>query len=161
MRPGSAPLRQRGFALVAVLAAVLLLGLGCERVMTVVSLEARRMREAELLRVGDAYAEAIRSYHRQGPGATRRWPPTVAELLDDRRFVQVKRHLREPYADPLTGGEWGIVPAPDGGIAGVYSRSTERPVRAAAQQLVATQLPVARRYADWLFVPQLDPEPKP
>lgn len=150
MQPGRS--RQGGFTLVAVLAAMFLLALATQGLMTAVSQEVRREREAELIRIGTAYAEAIRAYYESSPGSTKQWPKALEELTDDKRFVDRRRHLREAYGDPVTRSlPWGIVAAPDGGIAGVYSRSEEAPIRSAALDtgLAATQ--GASRYADWQF----------
>jgi hypothetical protein len=147
--------------MLAALAALLLLALATERVVSYASQEARREREADLLRTGAAYADAIRAYYVASPGATKRWPATVGELLNDRRFVQVKRHLREPYADPVARRDWGLLRAPDGGIAGVYSTSAERPIRTTAMQAGELALPAASRYSDWQFAPRLPPPDAP
>ncbi len=148
------PTRQHGFTLVAVLAALFLLALASQKVMGVVSQQAQREREAELLRIGAAYQAAIGAYHDQSPGSVKRWPPTLEALLDDRRFVTLQRHLRRLYVDPVTRTHtWGLVPAPDGtGIAGVYSLSEERPIRAGGTDLARLGLAEARRYSDWKFV---------
>jgi len=132
-----------------------LLALATERVVAYASREAQREREADLLRIGTAYADAIRSYYLASPGAVKRWPTSVGELLDDRRFVQVRRHLREPYRDPMTRGEWGVLRAPDGGIAGVYSSSGEKPIRTAEIEFGELVLPAAQRYSDWQFAHRL------
>jgi len=149
MRHGS---KQGGFTLVAVLAAMFLLALATQGIMTLLSQEVQREREAELIRIGTAYAEAIRSYYESSPGSTKRWPQALEELTDDKRFVDRRRHLREAYGDPVTRSQpWGIVAAPDGGIAGVYSRSEETPIRSAAFDAGAANAHGAARYADWHF----------
>jgi type II secretory pathway pseudopilin PulG len=149
MWPGKA---QRGFTLVAVLAAMFLLALASQGVMTVVSQEVQRECEAELIRIGTAYAEAIRSYYESTPGSIKRWPRTLDELADDKRFVTTRRHIREAYGDPLMrSGAWGIVTAPDGGIAGVYSRSEEAPIRAVPPEAATVAAQGPARYADWQF----------
>lgn len=145
--------KQGGFTLVLVLAALFFSALAVQKVMAVLSQQAQREREAQLLRVGAAYVLAIRAYHEGSPGSVKRWPPSLEALIDDRRFVTLRRHMRQLYADPVTrGGEWGLVPAPDGGIAGVYSRSEERPIRTAGPLFQAVGLPEAQRYSDWKFV---------
>jgi type II secretory pathway pseudopilin PulG len=151
--PTPTPIRQHGFTLVAVLAALFLLALASQKVMSVVSQQAQREREAELLRIGAAYQAAIGAYHDQSPGSVKRWPPTLEALLDDRRFVTLQRHLRRLYADPITRtNTWGLVPAPDGGIAGVYSLSEDRPIRTGGTELAWLGLAEADRYSDWKFV---------
>jgi hypothetical protein len=60
--------------------------------------------------------------------------------------------LRRVYPDPITGSEkWGIVPSPDGGIAGVFSLSDERPLKVAGF-VTDKKFEDAERYADWKFV---------
>jgi len=161
MRTCSVPVRQQGFTLVAVLGAMLLVALATERVTFVASEAARRQREEDLLRMGTAYADAVRSYYLASPGAEKRWPTSLADLTDDRRFVQVRRHLREPYPDPMTRGDWLLLRAPDGGIAGVYSGSAQRPIRSAPLQSGDIELPPARQYADWKFAHRLPPADGP
>lgn len=149
---------QRGFTLVAALAALFLLALATQKVMTVVSQQAQREREAELLRIGAAYVAAIGAYYERSPGSVKRWPPSLEALTDDRRFVTLQRHLRQPYADPITrGGDWGMVLAPDGGVVGVYSQSEEKPIRTAGEALQSLGLAEAQRYSDWKFVYQPAP----
>jgi hypothetical protein len=157
MRTCSVPARQQGFTFVAVLGAMLLLALATERVTFVVSHVAQRQREEDLLRIGTAYADAVRSYYLASPGTEKRWPASLADLTDDRRFVQVRRHLREPYQDPLTRGDWLLLRAPDGGIAGVYSRSPRQPIRSVPLQSGDIELPAARQYSDWKFAHRLPP----
>ncbi|MGE0097852.1 MAG: type II secretion system protein [Hydrogenophaga sp.] len=151
--------RQQGFTLLAVLAAMFLLAMASQQVMVVVSQQAQREREAELLRIGAAYRAAIGAYHERSPGSVKRWPPTLDALLDDRRYVTLQRHLRRHYADPVSRTHtWGLVPAPDGGIAGVYSLSEERPIRTAGAELEGLGLSEASRYSDWKFVHRLSAE---
>lgn len=161
MQPGnfSTPLppshRQQGFTLLAVLAAMFLLALATQGVMTYVSHQAQREREGDLLRIGQAYMQAIGTYYETSPGNVKRWPRTLEDLVDDKRFVGIKRHLREIYADPVArSSNWGIVLSSDGGIAGVHSLSQGRPLRSASIELGALVLPPADRYSDWLFVYQ-------
>lgn len=146
---------QRGFTLLAVIAAMLLLALASQKVMVVLSQQAQREREAELLHIGAAFAQAIGTYYESSPGTVKRWPANLSDLVDDKRFVGIRRHVRQVYADPVTRTEaWGLVKASDGGIAGVYSLSDATPIRAGAQQVGNLYLPAASRYADWQFVYQ-------
>ncbi|QHE86654.1 type II secretion system protein [Hydrogenophaga sp. BPS33] len=153
---------QGGFTLVVALAALFMVALATQQVMAVVSQQAQREREAALLRIGAAYVAAIGAYHERSPGSVKRWPPSLDALTDDKRFVNLQRHLRKAYADPITrGGEWGLVPAPDGGVAGIFSRSDLAPIRSAGAALDALGLARAERYSDWKFVYQPAPQPAP
>lgn len=143
---------QTGFTLVAVMVAVFLLAIATERVATVVSHAVQREREERLLMVGRAYARAIGYYYESSPGATKTWPRSLQDLLDDTRYVTVRRYLRETYADPMTGSStWGLIRAADGGIAGVYSLSTLAPLRVVKLDLGEVMMDVASSYADWRF----------
>lgn len=137
----------------AVLAALLVLALATQSVMSYVSQQDLREREADLLRIGQAYAQAIGAYYESSPGNLKRWPRTLEDLTDDKRFVGIRRHIREVYPDPMTrSANWGIVMSDDGGIAGVHSLSTAQPIRSASLELDTLSLPAAGRYADWEFV---------
>jgi type II secretory pathway pseudopilin PulG len=166
MRPGSsgagrvrgltwrAP--QRGFAYVMLLAAVALIGLGLAVVGPRWAEAEQREQERMLLKVGELYAQAIASYYLASPGSTRRYPPDLQSLVLDTRFVGVKRHLRRLYTDPLNPHRpWGIVRAPDGGIQGIYSQDSRQPRRVVGLQTAWLNLPPARAYAEWLFVPRM------
>lgn len=157
MQVGSATAdRQSGFTLIAVLAAMFLLALGSQTVMTWVSEEARREREAALLHIGESYLIAIRSYYEASPGLVKQWPRTLEDLTDDTRFVGIRRHLRRVYADPIRRSpEWGLIPSIDGsGIAGVYSLSEEVPLITIAVDVAGLTVGPAARYVDWKFVYQ-------
>lgn len=144
---------EQGFTLLAVLAAMFLLALTTQQVMVVLSQQAQREREAELLDIGGEFVRAIGSYYERSPGATKDWPPTLEALTNDRRFVTLQRHLRRVYPDPITRSyDWGIVPAPGGGVAGVYSKSDAQPIRAVGAELNDLGLVPAQRYRDWKFL---------
>ena len=144
---------QHGFTITAVLVAMLIVALSAQSVMTFASQQSQRERELDLLRVGQAYADAIGTFYESSPGNLKRWPRSFEDLIEDKRIVGLKRHLREIYADPITRlPNWGIVMSEDGGITGVYSVSESKPIRSAPVDLGAITLPAAGRYADWQFV---------
>lgn len=149
MRRGEA-----GFTFVGVLAALAVVSAGLAVAGPLWQRQAQREREAELLRAGRLYAEAIRQYYVQSPGAAKQYPPDLESLLYDDRFVGVRRHLRKLYPDPLTPGRpWGVVRGEDGHVRGVYSLSHAAPLRATAVDLGVVVLPPATRYSDWKFIP--------
>jgi hypothetical protein len=74
-------------------------------------------------------------------------------LIRDPRLPGIKRHLRKIFVDPMTGTmEWGLVKTPDGaGIAGVYSRSEDAPLKTANFQPDDREFEGAARYSEWKF----------
>ena len=119
---------------------------------------AQREREQELLRVGELYAKAIGNYRASSPGSVKRYPAELGDLLQDNRFVGTRRHLRKLYADPLNPARsWGLIRAPDGGVAGVYAQDERLPFARTGLQVGVVQLAPAQRYSDWKFMPKETP----
>lgn len=146
---------QQGFTYIAVLVAMLMLSLGTQGVMIYVSQQAQREREAGLLRIGQLYRQAIGAYYEATPGSLKTWPRSLRDLVEDRRLVTIKRHIREIYPDPFTrAADWELVTALDGGITGIRSRSEMAPIRTGVVELGAITLGPASRYSDWQFVYQ-------
>ena len=142
--------RAQGFTYFTVLFVVTVLGLGLALTGEVWQTAAKREKEAELLFVGHQYRKAIEHYYLAGP--QRQYPRELADLLKDPRVPGTQRHLRRLYPDPLTGkAEWGLVKGGDGGIAGVHSLSTERPLKIAGFRLRDAGFERAQSYADWKF----------
>jgi len=139
------------------LAAVALVGVALSAVGPLWAEEAERDREEELLRVGEAYARAIASYYHAVPDGEKRFPTQLGDLLQDKRLPGTRRHLRKLYADPLAPERaWGLMRAPDGGVAGVFSQDSRQPWRRGAVESDALALmPNPVRYSDWKFAPRL------
>lgn len=155
MRSGERLHHQQGFTYLAVLLALVLLGLATNGVMSSVSQQAQREREAELLRTGQTYIQAIAAFYEASPGSVKRWPLKLEDLLDDHRQVTIQRHLREIYPDPITRqADWVLIRTSDGGIRGLRSRSDHAPLRTGAVALDSITLLPASRYSDWEFVYQ-------
>ncbi len=145
--------RQRGFTYVGLLLAVALLGAGLAATGSLWSIHAQREREAELLFAGDQIRAAIKRYYEEVPlGQQHRFPQRLDELLLDRRWPTVRRHLRRVYLDPMTGSDWVLVPAPGGGILGVHSRSTAAPLKRQGFGRLDTAFEDAAQLSDWRFV---------
>ena len=150
MPTGSAEhIKQKGFTYIGLLVAVVLFGLGSVGGARILASAERAEREEELLFIGEQFRQAIRSYFHTGAGAAR-YPASLQDLLQDKRFPTPRRHLRRLYVDPITGTpDWGWVMAPEGGIMGVYSKSEREPQRRAnfsqeqAHFAAALQKPVA------------------
>jgi type II secretory pathway pseudopilin PulG len=114
---------------------------------------AQREKERELLFVGEQFRQAIALYYWRTPGGAHQFPQSLDALLEDKRWPVTQRYLRRIYRDPLTGGtDWGVVEAPGGGIAGVYSKSEETPIKTAGFPMRYATFAEARNYTDWKFV---------
>ena len=110
--------RQGGFTYLWVLLAIAVLSLSLTAASDVWVTTARRQRVEQLEWVGQQYTQAIGSYYEASPGA-KIYPRTFKDLIEDRRFVFVRRHLRQLYVSPFAEGDWESVRAADGGILGL------------------------------------------
>lgn len=145
--------RTGGFTYVGLLLAVAIMAAGLAAIGEVASTVAKRDREAELLFVGDQFARAIADYAAASPGA-QQYPPSLEDLLADKRYPTVRRHLRRIYADPMTGRpDWTLVRGPQGGIVGLHSKSMDRPLKIAGFPKGYEAFNGATSYAAWEFVP--------
>lgn len=113
----------------------------------------RAAAERELLEIGAAFGEALRSYAEATPRGQPQQPPTLQELLKDPRFPGVRRHLRKIFVDPVTGrAEWGIVyAAGERGVLAVYSLSRARPLKVANFDARFPNFENKERLSDWKF----------
>ncbi len=140
---------EAGFTYLGVLAVVVIMGIMGEVVVTLDSQRRKLDREAELLFRGQSYVRAIRSYY-DVEDPVKHYPRNLDDLLLDSRFIH-KRHIRRLYNDPITGEEWVLVRAADGGIAGVVSASDTAPVKRANFPKGLETFEGAGSYADWVF----------
>jgi type II secretory pathway pseudopilin PulG len=87
--------------------------------------------EQELLNIGAAFSDALKSYADATPPGQPSYPPSLNELLKDPRFPSTRRHLRKIFVDPMTGkAEWGITYVADKvGVVAIYSLSNAKPVK--------------------------------
>lgn len=147
--------RQQGLAYLWLLFLLTLLTLGLGHSLDWYSTLTQRQRERQLLWVGQQYVKAIGSYYQSSPGTLKRYPASLADLLEDKRFVTVRRHLRRLYADPITGkAEWTLIQAPEGGVMGVASTSTQPAWKRAGRPIEMKSTEDATRYDRWPFVYQ-------
>lgn len=129
-QPGAG--RQEGFSYLVLLFAVAIAAAGLAGTGIVWHLNQQREKERELIFIGNQMRAAIASYQARTPAGAMAYPPTLDDLVKDKRFPVTVRHLRKVYRDPMTGTfEWGLIPAPGGGIMGIYSKSERRPIKRA------------------------------
>lgn len=134
--------RAGGFTYLAVLFATAILTAGLGLAIEAWHSKLRREKEAALMHIGAQYQRAIMLYYESSPNGRPRYPRELKDLLKDDRYPSTRRHLRKLFPDPMTGGEWEVMRAPDGGIMGVFSSSTAGPLRAVSP---------GATYADWKF----------
>ncbi len=143
---------QGGFSYLMVLAAVVVVGIVVEVAHLTTWRILKADREVELLFRGEAYRRAIKSYYEAGT-TLKSFPRSLEDLVKDPRFAG-KRHIRALYQDPMSKDErsgWRLIRAPDGGIAGVASRSKEEPLKQANFEKQYEQFAGAKSYSDWVF----------
>ena len=148
--------REGGFTYVIVMFVVAVLSILSVRALENSLTNARRDKEEELLFVGQAYRDAIRSYYDNTPGTAKEYPPDLTSLLLDNRTTTTRRPLRKLYRDPVTGSDqWGLVLTEDGKrIKGVYSLSQQQPIKAGGFPDELAAFVAAKTYRDWQFVYQ-------
>ncbi len=145
--------RKKGFTYIWMLFAVALAGIVLAGAGQVWRTESWRDKEKELMFVGDQFRQAIGSYYESSPGIPKRYPDSLEKLLADDRFPIVKRHLRKIFPDPMTGtAKWGLVRQPGIGITGVYSLSTQKPIKRTNFSERYESFASAMSYKDWKFV---------
>jgi type II secretory pathway pseudopilin PulG len=147
----------RGFTYLAVLFMLAIMAGGLALIGEMWETSLRRDKEADLVHVGNAYRRAIMLYYEGPPGGLRRFPRELADLVKDDRYPGTRRYLHKVYPDPVTGGEWALMRAPDGGIMGVYSTAKQTPLRTGVFRLADRGLAGASSYADWKFFYQPTP----
>ena len=145
----------RGFTYLWVLAAVALLGLTLAKVGPAWAHAAQREREAHLLRIGVAYAQAIERYYHAQPA--KQYPERLDQLVLDTRFASPVRHLRDLYGDPVNRGEpFEPVHGAGGRVIGVRSRSEAAPLRTQAWTAGRHDIPAGSKYSEWQFLAKVD-----
>lgn len=152
MANSSGTRREGGYTYLFVLFLVAGIGLLSAQAGVVWQTMVRREREAELLAIGVEMARALARYRSETPAGQPAMPTRLDQLVEDRRFPVVKRHLRRIYRDPLTGQtEWGLVKIGDA-IVGIHSLSTAVPLRRHDLPLeLGEAARNASKYSEWVF----------
>jgi type II secretory pathway pseudopilin PulG len=146
--------KQAGFTFMGLLMVVAISGIALAGVGVVWRQDAQREREKELLFIGDQYRQAIVSYYESKPptAATAQYPKKLEDLLLDKRFPNIKRHLRQLYVNPFKrDSAWGLVLQKDF-IVGVYYDSDDPPIKKAGFSTQYDSFKEAMKYSDWKFV---------
>jgi len=147
---------QRGFTYLIALFMVAILSIVTLRALENSLTRERRAKEEQLLFVGQAYQKAITTYYLNSPGRGS-YPQNLADMLDEGRTSATQKSLRRLYFDPITGSQdWGLIPAEttNGGIMGVYSKSSQQPIKVNGFPSALSNFIGATSYQQWQFVYQ-------
>lgn len=146
--------RQGGFTYLGMIILVTVIGLVGAATLKIDALLRRAAAEEELLYVGSAFADALTSYAAATPQGQPTQPPTLQDLLKDKRSPAVRRHLRKIFIDPMTGStDWGIVWLGDHqGVLAVYSKSNAQPLKIANFDPKLVGFDGRQHISDWRFV---------
>ncbi len=143
---------RNGFTYIALLAAIVIIGITLGSAAKSWQNVAQREKEEELLFRGNQYLLAITSYYNyQG---RRQFPNSIAVLLKDERSPNGKRHLRQQYKDPITGEDFELIRDMFHGntIKGVFSKSEKTPVKQAGFPEELKDFEGKTQYNEWKFV---------
>jgi type II secretory pathway pseudopilin PulG len=153
LRTGTGDGLPRGFTYLSLLFFVAVLSVGLAGAAISWQTSRQREKEAELLFAGAAFREAIALYYNRAPGGLQEFPKRLGDLLKDPRYPDTRRYLRRIYPDPMNAdAQWGTIAAPDGGIMGVHSLSTGKPIKTSGSAGQGPNFDAASTYADWKFV---------
>jgi len=133
--------------MLALLIALMLMSIALAGALDVWSLERQREQGKQLLFVGDQYRQAIARYYRVG----RVYPSSVDDLLTDSRVPVPLHHLRQAYADPITGkNDWHFLLLGDR-VYGLNSSSEAPTIKRAGFPLRYVEFEKEETYAGWKF----------
>jgi len=145
------PKHPHGFTYLWVLISVALLGLGLTIGTQIYQTQKIRSKEQQLLFIGHQYRNAIQSYYQATPGPQKQYPSSIEDLLRDPRFTGMRRHLRQPYIDPITNeAQWGLIRVGDR-IVGIHSLSNRMPIKIGRFEPQDAHFEGAQHYSDWKF----------
>lgn len=154
--------RNGGFTYLSLIILLAIIGLVTASALKLGSVIQRSRAEQELLDIGAAFSDALKSYADATPAGQPPQPPSLKELLKDPRFPGIRRHLRKLFVDPMTGkAEWGIVYLGDKvGVLAVYSLSSDKPVKVGNFPARYSGFESKSHISDWKFAMALTgPEP--
>ena len=145
--------RHSGFTYLTLLISIAIMGAVLASFGMMWSTAQQRENERELLFVGGQFRNAIAQYYLNSPGAIKKYPASLEDLLKDNRQLATKRYLRKLFVDPLTrSNKWGLVKSADGRIMGVFSLSEEQPLKTDNFPDINLRLKGKKKYSEWHFV---------
>ena len=154
---GIARMRQAGYAYLALLILIAIIGVTAAAAIQLGEIYQRRTAEKELLFVGGEFQRALASYAANTPLGQPDQPRTLDDLVRDPRYPNPVHHLRKLYADPMTGKpDWLLLMSPDGQtIVGIRSASKEHPIQIANFPPEFKGFEKKKNYGEWVFISRL------
>lgn len=118
-----------GFAYIALLVAIIIIGISLTAAGKYWSNVSLRDKEEELLFRGDQYRQAIERYYLYL--GRRQYPPSIDDLVKDSRSAVGMHHLRQKFKEPITGDDFVEIKDPYQRIIGVRSSSDKLSIKQA------------------------------
>lgn len=149
----------KGFTYLALLAAIIILGISMGAAGKYWQNVVQREKEEELLFRGDQYRQAIERYYSAVPGRVQ-YPASLDDLLKDGRTPTGRRHLRQKYKDPITGEDFvEIRDQVSRRILGVRSSSDKTPLKQAnfPETYQNQNFTGKSKYSEWQFIANARP----
>lgn len=141
-----------GFTFIGLMIIMAISGIVLAAVGVVWKQDAMRTKEAILIDYGLAYQKAITSYYENNPSGLQQLPNKLEDLLLDKRYPNVKRHIRRLYENPITPkAGWKLI-REQGRIKGVSTDSDLAPIKKKGFPKGLEAFEKADSYADWQFV---------
>ena len=139
-----------GFTYLALLAAIVIIGITLGTVARYWSNVSARDKEEELLFRGNQYRNAIENYYYGIPGKFE-YPPSIDELVRDSRSAAGKHYLRQKFKDPITGEDFIEIRDQNMRVIGVCSASDKEPLKQANFDAADSEFEGRKAYSDWKF----------
>ena len=164
-----------GFSYIALLVAIVIIGISLGAAGIYWQNVMLREKEEELLFRGNQYRQAIERYYTAIPGRAQ-YPQNIDDLLKDDRTPAGKRHLRQKYKDPMTGEDFETITAQTAsaavravapqtpavpGIIGVHSKSEKEPLKKDNFPPPNEDLAGKSKYSEWMFLARAKPGQAP
>lgn len=141
-----------GFTYIGLLIVIAIMGVTLAGIGTIWHTAQQRVKEQQLLFIGNQFSLAINAYYQNSPDGVHQFPKKLEDLLLDNRYPNTTRYLRKIFADPFTGGtQWGLIKGADGGIIGVHSLSQLVPIKTENFGRGNEGLAGKKHYSEWRF----------
>lgn len=145
-----------GFAYLWVLLIVAFMGIGLTVGAEIYTTSVQRDKEQELLAIGRQFRTAIGRFYEAQIGGIQsagkhEYPANLEDLLQDNRSININRHLRKVFVDPMTSkAEWGVVRI-GGRIVGIHSLSDAMPFKQGNFEVDDSAFSGKEKYSEWIF----------